>query len=192
MLSGSEKAVMLIGIGFFLMAGGVPISSLAMFGFLANTTKVMGWSWIFAAMFVSLFTVVGHAMFYVVFRQLGSPFRNRLVKRYPGILKAVSRIKLTRAQGKPSFDPAHFLLRWIGVGYSQVFWMLGLSGHDASLALRFLFLTDILWASVWSFGLTKLLVDAPVISRYLTRFSWVLLIAGVLGYGVKKFLVSKE
>lgn len=235
---------MLIGAGFFLMAGGVPISSLAMFSFLASTSEIMGWSWIFAGLFVSFFTVVGHAMGYAVSRQIGPSVWNKLAKRYPGLLKTMSRIGLNvglngirdiqddvqgareaqdtlgmqraqyaqgdqgtqRAQdaqsdqgthGAPdvrgkSFDFALILLRWVGVGYSQVFWVLGASGHDASGTIRILFLNDIFWAIAWSFSLTKLLIDAPLIGRYLTRFGWVLLFIGLAGYGLKHLLSRKS
>jgi hypothetical protein len=191
MLGESSRAMMFIGIGFLLMAGGVPISSPAMFGFLASTVHDNGWSWLFAGLFVSFFTVVGHAISYAAFRQFGPSVWNEIVRRYPGILRTVSRTKLGSAQGKP-FDPALLLLRWIGVGYSQVFWMLGLSGHDASSTLRILFLADIFWAGVWSFGLTKLLVDAPLVGRYLTRFGWALLILSLAGYGLRRFLRQKS
>jgi hypothetical protein len=183
--------MMLIGIGFLLMAGGVPISSPAMFGFLAGAAHDNGWSWLFAGLFVSFFTVAGHAMCYAVFRQFGHSFWNTIVRRYPGILRAVSRIRLSSAQDR-SFDPALLLLRWIGVGYSQVFWMLGLSGRDASSTLRILFLADLLWAGAWSFGLTKLLVDAPLVGRYLTRFGWALLILSLAGYGLRYLLGQKS
>ncbi|HHX26385.1 MAG TPA: hypothetical protein GX721_06920 [Firmicutes bacterium] len=191
MLGQSSRAMMLIGIGFLLMAGGVPISSPAMFGFLASTVHDNGWSWLFAGLFVSFFTVAGHAMCYAAFRKFGPSVWSKIVRRYPGMLGAISRIRLSGAQGKP-FDPALLLLRWIGVGYSQVFWMLGLSGHDASSTLRILFLADIFWAGVWSFGLTKLLVDAPLVGRYLTRFGWALLILSLAGYGLRRFLRQKS
>ena len=183
--------MMLIGAGFFLMAGGVPISSPAMFSFLANAAKVSGWSWLFAGLFVSLFTVAGHAVCYALFRQFGPSLWDKIVKRYPGVLKTVSRIGLNSAENKP-FDPALLLLRWIGIGYSQVFWVLGLSGFDASGILRILFLADILWASVWSFGLTKLLVDAPLIGKYLTKFGWGLLFLSLAAYALKRFLGQKS
>lgn len=174
------------------MAGGVPISSPAMFTFLANAAKTSGWSWLFAGLFVSFFTVAGHAVCYVVFRQFGPFVWKKIVKRYPGILKTVSRVssRLSRAKSKP-FDPALLLLRWIGVGYSQVFWVLGLSGFDASGTLRILFLADILWASVWSFSLTKLLADAPLIGRYLTGFGWALLLLSLAGYALRHFFGQK-
>jgi hypothetical protein len=215
---------MLIGVGFFLMAGGVPISSLAMFGFLVSTSEIMGWSWIFAGLFVSFFTVTGHAIGYAIFRQIGPSVWSKLATRYPGLLRTVSRIRLSGIQGAQdmqsteevqeaqdaqdaqgaqgtygarevrgkSLDLALILLRWVGVGYSQVFWVLGASGHDASGTLRILFLNDIVWAIAWSFGLTKLLIDAPLIGRYLTRFGWVLLFSGLAGYGLKHLLSGKS
>jgi hypothetical protein len=183
--------MMFIGIGFLLMAGGVPISSPAMFGFLAGAAHDSGWSWLFAALFVGLFTVAGHAMCYAAFRQFGPSVWNKAIRRYPGISRILSRIRLRSAQGR-SFDPALLLLRWIGVGYSQVFWVLGLSERDASSTLRILFLADLLWAGVWSFGLTKLLVDAPLVGMYLTRFGWGLLILSLAGYGLRYFLGQKS
>jgi hypothetical protein len=183
--------MMLIGAGFFLMAGGVPISSPAMFGFLANAAKTSGWSWLFSGLFVSLFTVAGHAVCYAAFRQFGPSVWNTIVKRYPGISATSSHIRGLIAQGKP-FNPALLLLRWIGVGYSQVFWVLGLSGSDASGTLRILFLADILWANVWMFGLTKLLVDAPLISKYLTGLGWALLLLSLAGYALRHFLGQKS
>jgi hypothetical protein len=90
MLGQSSRTMMLIGIGFLLMAGGVPISSPAMFGFLASTVHDNGWSWLFAGLFVSFFTVAGHAMCYAAFRKFGPSVWSKIVRRYPGMLGAIS------------------------------------------------------------------------------------------------------
>ncbi|HCD42109.1 MAG: hypothetical protein QM391_03465 [Bacillota bacterium] len=189
MLGESSRALLLIGIGFLLMAGGLPISSPAMFGFLMNLAHDEGWPWLFAGLFVGFFTVAGHAISYAAFRQFRPFIWNRVIRRYPSVLRVVSRIRPGKEKG--AFNPALLLLRWIGVGYSQVFWVLGLSGDDASRTLRILFLADLLWASVWSFALTKLLVGAPVVGRYLTGFGWALLIFSAVGYAFRHILRQK-
>lgn len=176
------------------MAAGVPIPSPIVFGFLASTAEKSGWPWLFAGLYAGFFTVSGHAACYMVFRQFGSFIRDRIVNRYPIVSEIFSRIsylKLDNPKKDIKSTFTFFLLRWIGVGYSQVFWVLGLSGHDALDTLRILFLSDIIWACVWSFGLTKLLISAPLINRYLTRFGWILLILGLFGYILKRLLGRK-
>jgi hypothetical protein len=85
MLGESSRALLLIGIGFLLMAGGLPISSPAMFGFLMNLAHDEGWPWLFAGLFVGFFTVAGHAISYAAFRQFRPFIWNRVIRRYPSI-----------------------------------------------------------------------------------------------------------
>ena len=178
---------MLIGAGFFSWPAEFPSHHRPCLVLQMQRRRVAGHGYSQGCLSVS--SVAGHAVCYAAFGQ-SSLLSGTIVKALSR-LQRLSHIRGLIAQGKP-FNPALLLLRWIGVGYSQVFWVLGLSGSDASGTLRILFLADILWANVWMFGLTKLLVDAPLISKYLTRFGWALLLLSLAGYALRHFLGQKS
>ncbi len=163
-----------IGGGFFLMAAGVPISSLAMFGLLAGAMRAHGWPWGFIALVVAFFTAAGHAGTYAFFRAAGEPFLRALLRRRPGLSRAVAHFEtLCRSGAKASLGL--LAARWVGAGYSQIFWILGALGGDRSAALRRLFLADVLWAAAWTWAIARAASDVPSIARYLSAAGWALL-----------------
>lgn len=60
------------------------------------------------------------------------------------------------------------LLRWVGLGYTQVFWVLGATGAGRPTLLAFLLLNDLVWGLVWAYGTVGLVAAAPAIGRWLT------------------------
>ncbi|MEW5866572.1 MAG: hypothetical protein AB1774_06905 [Bacillota bacterium] len=160
------------------MASGVPISSLAMFGFLATVIREQGWSWAYAALVVGFFTAAGHAGSYAFFRAAGAPIWDRIARRYPGLSRAAARLEaLCNSRGRA--DLGLFAARWIGSGYSQLFWLLGALRRECSATLRMLFLADVLWAGAWTWAVTRLTADITEIAKHLSRVGWVLLLVFV-------------
>lgn len=169
---------MLVGGGFFLMASGVPISSLAMFGFLATVIREQGWSWGYAALVVGFFTAAGHAGSYAFFRAMGAPIVDRIARGHPGLSRASARFEaLCNSRGRTNLGLV--AARWIGSGYSQLFWLLGALRRECSATLRVLFLADILWAGTWAWAITRLTRDIPEIAKCLSYAGWVLLLVFV-------------
>ncbi|MCR4401448.1 MAG: hypothetical protein NUW12_01510 [Firmicutes bacterium] len=173
-------SITFLGGGFFLMAVGVPISSLAMFSFLAIAMQARGWSWLYSALVAGFFTAAGHAGSYVVFRAAGNPIFERLARRQPEASRVLARLKAAIGRGHPRVALELFALRWVGAGYSQVFWLLGVLGSGTANTVRNLLLADLLWAATWSWALANVIPDAPALARHMSVAGWVLLGAGVL------------
>ncbi|MGE5592581.1 MAG: hypothetical protein ACM3X3_02710, partial [Betaproteobacteria bacterium] len=123
-------SVAFLGGGFFLMAVGVPISSLAMFSFVAVAMQAERWSWVYAALMVGFFTAAGHVGSYAVFRAAGRPLIDTLARRRPPLSRVLARLKTSVSRGRWRAVLGLFALRWVGVGYSQVFWVLGVLGDE--------------------------------------------------------------
>lgn len=173
-------SIAFLGGGFFLMAVGVPISSLAMFSFLAIAMQARGWSWMYSALVAGFFTAAGHAGSYAVFRAAGCPIIERLAGRQPAASRALARLKAAISCGHPRVALELFALRWVGAGYSQVFWFLGALGSESACTVRNLLLADLLWAATWSWALANVISDAPALARHMSVAGWALLGLGVL------------
>ncbi|MEW6105732.1 MAG: hypothetical protein AB1563_05135 [Bacillota bacterium] len=173
-------SVAFLGGGFFLMAVGVPISSLAMFSFLAIAMQTRGWSWMYAALMVGFFTAAGHAGSYAVFRAAGRPIIEMLARRQPAVSRASARLKAAMRSGRCRAALELFALRWVGAGYSQVFWFLGALGGESAYALRTLLVADLLWAATWSWALANIISDVPRLAEHMAVAGWALLGLGML------------
>ena len=173
-------SVAFLGGGFFLMAVGVPISSLAMFSFLAIAMQARGWSWMYAALMVGFFTAAGHAGSYAVFRAAGPPIIEMIAQRQPVVSRASARLKAAMRSGRRRAALELFALRWVGAGYSQVFWFLGALGGESSHAVRALLVADLLWAATWSWALANVIPDVPKLAEHMAVAGWSLLGLGML------------
>lgn len=172
-------SVAFLGGGFFLMAVGVPISSLAMFSFLAIAMQARGWSWMYAALMVGFFTAAGHAGSYAVFRAAGPPIIEAIARGRPAVSRASARLAAALRGRRSRAAMGLFALRWVGAGYSQMFWFLGALGGGSSNTVRTLLLADLLWAVVWAWALANIIADAPRLAEYMSVAGWALLLFGV-------------
>ncbi len=166
------------------MAAGVPISPLAMFGLLASTASARGWPWGYSALVVAFFTTAGHAGGYALFHAVGPTLLERLMRRQPALARAASRFEAACAHGRQA-SLGLLAARWIGSGYSQLFWLLGALGGECSAVLRRLFLADLIWAGTWAWAVTRFAADVPGVARYLWVGGWALLAAFFLFVAIR-------
>ncbi|BDG59568.1 hypothetical protein [Caldinitratiruptor microaerophilus] len=152
--------------GFALLAAGFPLSSLALFGLLAGTAAQSGTPWWVAGTLAGAATALGHGASYAVFARLGPPFLQAVAAWIPALAVPVGSLRLVLARRRPWLPL--FLLRWVGLGYTQVFWVLGATGGGRPALLAFLLLNDLVWGLVWAYGSVDLVVAAPPIGRWLT------------------------
>ena len=151
-------------IGFFITAAGVPISSFGLFAFLVRLCRTYRAGWVIAAAVSGMATALGHLGSLVAFRFYGSTLKARLERFFPigdNELGAIEE-RVFRTW------PVTFFLRWLGGGYSQVFWLAGMtSGPLERLVVPFV-LNDFLWAAFWCFAITTFSDRVPVLEYWLT------------------------
>lgn len=150
--------------GFFITAAGVPISSFALFAFLIRLSRARRFGWQFAAVISGLATALGHVCSLVAFRAFGPRLKASLERFFPmreNRLDAVEE-RLYRRW------PVMFFLRWLGGGYSQVFWVAGMTGGPLEKLVIPFVINDFLWAAFWCFALTAFSDRAPLLERWLT------------------------
>ncbi|MDI7246672.1 MAG: hypothetical protein QME92_04265 [Bacillota bacterium] len=168
------------------MAVGVPISSLSMFSFLAVSMQARGWSWAYAALIAGFFTAVGHAGSYAAFRAAGPVIVGRISRRRPALARASSRLEVAIRAGGGRAALGLVALRWVGVGYSQVFWFLGALGGKAAYTVRMLLVADLLWAATWSWALANIVADVPVLAEHMATVGWALAALGLLVAAIRE------
>lgn len=161
--------------GFALLAAGLPLSSLALFALLAATAAQTGTPWWAAGSLAGAATALGHGITYAVFARLGPPFLQAVTAWMPALAAPVGSLRLVLARRYPWLPL--FLLRWVGLGYTQVFWVLGATGAGRPTLLAFLLLNDLVWGLVWAYGTVGLAAAAPAIGRCLTVGAMALLAA---------------
>ncbi|MDI3317380.1 MAG: hypothetical protein QJR14_07175 [Bacillota bacterium] len=163
-----------LAVGFALMAAGIPLSSLALFGLLAGLASESHVPWWWAGGLAGVATALGHAASYVLFARLGPPFLEAVARGIPGLALLVSRLEPILARRQPRLSL--LLLRWIGLGYTQLFWILAATGTGRPALLALLLLDDLAWALAWAYGTIALLIAAPEIGRWLSTGALVLLV----------------
>ncbi|MBT9259938.1 MAG: hypothetical protein KM310_09345 [Clostridiales bacterium] len=84
----------------------------------------------------------------------------------PALSAPVGRLRLILASRYP-WVPL-FLLRWVGLGYTQVFWVLGATRVGGPVLLAFLLLNDLVWGLVWAYATVGIAIAAPAMGRWLT------------------------
>lgn len=179
-------SVTFLGGGFLLMAMGVPISSLAMFSFLAVAMQARGWSWMYAALMVGFFTAMGHAGSYAAFRAAGPAIIARIARQRPSLSRVSARLEAAMRSGRSRAALGLFALRWVGAGYSQVFWFLGMLGGESAFTVRALLVADLVWATTWSWALANIISDAPRLAQYMATAGWALLALGLLAAAARE------
>lgn len=161
-------------VGFALLAAGVPVSSLGLFGLLADVSERNGIPWWVAGAIAGTATVMGHGVSYLFFAHVGPPLLSVLSTRIPHVGVAVHRLRRLLAQDRPW--PALLTLRWVGLGYAQVFWVLATAAIHRPSWLGLLFLNDLLWALVWTYVAAGLLRTVAGAAEWLVRGAAVLLV----------------
>lgn len=161
---------------FALLAAGVPLSSLALFALLGPLAERTSAPWWMAAAVTALATFTGHAATYGLFF-LGGPRLTAAAARWlPGLTLLFGRLSGFLAGAQPWLTLAS--LRWVGVGYAQVFWLMGaMRQRHGGLWLLFT-VNDAAWALVWTYGTVRLSVAAPGLARLQVAAAAALLLAG--------------
>ncbi|MFO7173715.1 MAG: hypothetical protein DIU70_012245 [Bacillota bacterium] len=176
--------------GFALLAAGLPLSSLALFGLLAGLAAASGTPWWAAGALAGAATAAGHGITYAAFARLGLSFLSAVARWMPALAGQVE--KLGHLLGRPGSWPLLFLLRWVGLGYTQVFWLLGATRGGRPALLVFLLLNDLLWALVWAYGAVALVAALPTIRDWLTRGALALLAGSTLAGGWQVFRARRQ
>lgn len=164
--------------GFALLAAGFPLSSLALFGFLAVWAMKTHTPWWAAGVLAGTATALGHVASYVAFARLGPSLLHLAIHRVPILAGPVSRLRLILASRQPW--PSLLLLRWVGVGYAQVFWVLGALGIGGPPLLALLLVNDLVWGLVWAYATLGLVTAAPVVGQLLSLGALVVLVTSVV------------
>lgn len=167
--------------GFALLAAGFPLSSLALFGLLAGLAAASGTPWWAAGALAGAATAAGHGITYAAFAGLGPPFLAAVTRWMPALAGPLENLR--DLLGRPGSWPLLFLLRWVGLGYTQVFWLLGATRSGRPALLAFLLLNDLLWGLAWTYGTVALVAALPAIRAWLTRGALALLAGSVLAGG---------
>lgn len=167
-----------LALGFALLAMGIPLSSPGLFGLLAH---VMGqdFPWWVAGAVAGGATVLGHAASYLVFARFGQPILAALAARIPPLGLSVDRLRSLLADTRAWL--AVLALRWVGLGYAQVFWVLATAGTRQPALLGLLFLNDVIWAFLWTYGAAGLLAGVPGARRWLAPGAAALVVLSFLG-----------
>ncbi|MBX5464609.1 MAG: hypothetical protein IRZ26_03530 [Clostridia bacterium] len=163
-----------LAVGFALMAAGLPLSSLALFGLLAGLASESHVPWWWAGVLAGVATARGHVASYVLFAHLGPSFLETVARWIPGLALLVSRLQPLLARRKPW--SSLLLLRWIGLGYTQLFWILAATGMVRPALLALLLLDDLAWALAWAYGTIALLIAVPEAGRWLSTGALALLV----------------
>lgn len=167
----------LTGLGFFLVAAGVPISSLALFAFAVKVSQDAGLTWQEAAAFTGSATAAGHVVSYYLFRWLGpkgGELAERLWPRFPSLLRRTGKY-LQRGWALT------LVLRWVGAGYTQVFWLMGMSRRSWYPVICLFLANDYAWTTFWCAGVSFAFRRAGVLQRYVYITAGFLLLTGMAG-----------
>lgn len=151
------------GAGFFLVAAGVPVSSLALFAFAVRLSQDAGLTWQEAAAFTGSATVAGHVVSYYVFRWIGQRASNFLEKLWPDLPLLIWKAQRYLQRGWP----LALVLRWVGTGYTQVFWLMGMSRRPWYPVICVFFANDYAWAAFWCAAVAYAVARVPVLQNYL-------------------------
>ncbi|MDI6871711.1 MAG: hypothetical protein QME79_10225 [Bacillota bacterium] len=143
-----------VGLGFALQAAGAPVPSVLLFPALAALGEHTRVPWWISGGVAGVSVACGHLLSYAVFTILGQPLLTRLTERTPALRRPTQRVRHLLAQGR-SWLPL-LGLRWLGTGYSQVFWLLGTMQVLPAMLLGSLFLNDLVWALAWAYAWTAL------------------------------------
>ena len=174
--------------GFALVAAGVPLSSFALFGLLADVTERSGVPWWVGGAVAGAATALGHGASYLFFAHLGRPVLSFLAARVPQLVVPVDRLRLVLAH---DWAWATLLfLRWVGFGYAQVFWALAMAAIRRPVLLGLLLINDFLWALVWTYAVAGLLEAVPGTAEWVTPGAALLLVLSLVGgaWGVYRHL----
>lgn len=165
--------------GFALVAAGVPLSSFALFGLLADVAERSGVPWWVGGAVAGAATALGHGATYLFFAHFGQPVLSVLAARVPQLVVLMDRLRLVLAH-----DWAWAILlslRWVGFGYAQVFWILATAAIRRPVLLGLLFLNDFLWALSWTYAAAYLLEAVPGAAEWVTPWATVLLVLSLAG-----------
>lgn len=166
----------LTGVGFFFVAAGVPVSSLALFAVAVSLSHHAGLTWQEAAAFTGTATVAGHVASYYAFRWIGQRAGNFLGKFWPGFPVLIRKAQLYLERGWP----LALVLRWVGTGYTQVFWLMGMSRRAWYPVICVFLANDYAWAAFWCALVAYAVARVPVLQNYLL-LGGLLLLAGSAG-----------
>ncbi|GAB6876643.1 hypothetical protein JCM13210_13700 [Thermaerobacter litoralis] len=177
-----------LAMGFALLAAGVPGSSLGLFGLLADVAEQKGVPWWVAGAMAGAATVMGHGASYLFFAHFGQPVLSALSTKIPHLGVAVHRLRLLLAQDRPLL--ALLALRWVGLGYTQVFWLLATAGIGRPSWLGLLFLNDWLWALIWTYMAAGLVRTVPGAGEWLVPGAAALVVFSLVAgaWGVVRYL----
>lgn len=167
-----------LALGFALLAGGVPLSSFALFTSMAAVSATSGFPWWAAGTMAGLATALGHWGVHTVFALLGPRFPRSILERWPSFVPSVSAVRRILV-GRGAWQHL-LLLRWVGLGYSQAFWLLGAAGAASRSLLVGLLVNDLIWAMVWAYGTNALALAVPALTRQLTYGALFLMAATML------------
>lgn len=167
-----------LALGFFLLAIGFPLSSLALFGALGGLAAQTGLPWWVAGALAGVTTALGHWFAYVAFARLGQPYLHVLTARFPSLAPLIARLGLLLEHKRPWWTL--FVLRWIGPGYAQVFWVLGATGTRWPRLMAFFLVTDFTWGLIWTYATVGLPAGLPCGGRKFIVCSLVLLAAPLI------------
>ena len=153
----------LTGAGFFLTAAGVPVSSFALFAFAVRLAQDGGLTWQEAAAFTGSATVAGHVASYYAFRWVGQRVCDHLEKLWPDLPLLIGKAQHYLGRGWP----LALILRWAGTGYTQVFWLMGMSRKPWYPVICVFFANDYAWATFWCAAIAYAVTRVPVLHQYL-------------------------
>lgn len=182
-----------LSLAFFLTALGLPLSTFALFALLVNLIYSRHVPWYQAALLAAVATSLGHLSAYYLFSLLGPNTLGKIKKAWPKgaklIDEAINLIK--RYQEPPNTSECKnqrnssrswnillvlLVLRWVGGGYSQVFWILGMFRTKTQKVIYPLILNNFAWAAVWTYLFTFVSWKIPFIVDYLVKLAVVVLL----------------
>lgn len=171
-----------LSLGFFLVAIGIPISSFGLFALLAGLTLAHGVLWHDSAFLAGTATALGHASSYFLFRFFGKKALPRIRNLWPNNARLIDRIVRILHHGHArnascyrtrtgalKFLPFLLALRWIGGGYSQVFWALGILERPPRPWFYALVVNDFAWTFFWTYFFVFLSEKVPAVTSSLSR-----------------------
>ncbi len=164
------------GAGFFLTAAGVPVSSLALFAFAVRLSQDAGLTWQEAAAFAGSATVAGHVASYYTFRWVGQRASDFLERIWPGFPPLIRKAQRYLHRGWP----LTLVLRWAGTGYTQVFWLMGMSRRPWYPVICVFFANDYVWAAFWCASIAYAVTRVSILHHYLL-LGGLLLLTGSVG-----------
>lgn len=138
-----------------------------------------GLPWGAAASLAWLATLTGHALAYGFFRLSGKGLMAVALRLMPPAEASLDRLRglLAGADRRAVPTGALLALRWVGLGYAQLFWLMGAFRLGTARVALFLAVNDLVWAAVWAYGLVTLRLAAPTLSRWILAVAWLSLLA---------------